>query len=106
MCGWSSALGLGLLPTVDRDLEDDALAAERKVLGDEHPRVPSLADLSPQAELFEVHPGLGEFNRRHRETGRLAEQAMVPELRLDRILPDRVLIAERISVDLVAALLS
>ena len=75
-------LGLGLLAPVERDLEDDALASQGEVAGQEDPGRAPLANQGDELEFLEMRPGLRESGVSAAvQAGRLAEETVVLKLR-------------------------
>ena len=61
MCGWSSApWALRLPAAVERDLQDDLLAPQREVPGQEDPRRPAASQQRDELEFLEGAAGLRE----------------------------------------------
>lgn len=97
-------LGLRLLSSIERDLEDDLPSPQGEVAGQEDAGRAALAQQRQKLEFLERVTRLGKWRRLVPHPGGLADQAMILELREQRVLPLRIAIAERLDVDPIAAL--
>ncbi len=99
------SLGLRFTAAIERDFEDDSLPAEGKVSGEENTGRSASAQQRKELEFLEVIARLGEFGCTGTPTRRLAEEVVVLKLGGERILPAGIMIAKRLDVNRVAALL-